>query len=79
MLFALPYYWNLLMVLGLMFEIPASELIISQGKSTIEIMAHTPGLPPSVLEETKKTVGVLEEILLKKKEEANKKENTESK
>ena len=67
-LFALPYYWNLLMVLGLYFEIPVSEIIIGQGHSAIEQMANTPGVPKQVLDQTKETVRILEEVLTAKKE-----------
>ena len=70
-IFALPYYWNLLIALGLYFEIPASENIIWQGKKAIEQMLYTPGVPKEVAEQTKDTVATLEEILAKKKAQEN--------
>ena len=70
-IFALPYYWNLLIALGLYFEIPASENIIWQGKKAIEQMLYTPGVPKEVADQTKDTVATLEEILAKKKAQEN--------
>ncbi len=78
MMFAIPYFYNLMSSLIILYEIPASEIIVGQGKATIETMSHTPDFPKEVLEQTKTTVGVLEETLAAKKnaDEAKRKEET---